>query len=144
MRVAAFTNSQPHVTSDAESEAVVCNFVPMLFSEGGQFRVRRITFVGNVCREHAAIWLQGSISTETAGVFNNFVGAQMVTAELVLAIGVIQNDKIKLHLLIPECLPSLFRQCAGIRAVEQRATVRRNGVQHGSHTRGMVRRKSHH
>src|SRR5215469_3742004 len=116
----------------------------MLFSEGGQFRVRRITFVGNVRREDAAIWLKGSVSTKTAGVFNNFVGAQMVPADLVLAIRVIQNDKIKLHLLIPESLPSLFQQCAGIRAVEQRTTVRRDRVQHSSHTRGMVRRKSHH
>ena len=122
----------------------MCNFVSMLFSEGGEFRVRRITFVGNVCSEDAAIWLQGSISAETADVFNNFVGAQMVAADLVLAIRVIQNDKIKLHLLIPECLPSLFPQRAGIRAIEHRATVRPDGVQHCSHTRGMVRGKSHH
>lgn len=132
------------MTSDAKSESVVRDFVPVLFSEGGQFRVRRISFVGYVRREHAAIWLKGPIGTEAASVFNNFVGAQMVTADLVLAIGVIQNDKIKLHLLIPECLPSLFEQSGGIRAVEHRTTVRRDGVQHCSHTRGMVRRKSHH
>src|SRR5262249_27262973 len=132
------------MTSDAENEAVVCHFVPIFFGEGGQFRVQRVTFVSNVSRENAAIWFQRPISMETAGVFNNFVSAQMVIPDLVLAIHVIQNDKIKLHLLIPECLPSLFQQCGGIRAVEHRTTVRRNGVQHRSQTRDIVRRESHH
>ena len=110
----------------------MCNFVPVLFREGDQFGVWRITFVGKVRSEHAAIWLQGSLSTETADMFNNLAGAQMVTSDLVLSICVIQNHNIKLHLLIPEYFPRLFQQCARIRAVEHGTTIRRHGVQHCS------------
>jgi len=74
--------------------------------------------VGNVRSEHAAIGRQRSIGLETAGVFDNFVGAHRVTADLVLSIRVIQDDNTKSHFLIPECLPSPLRQCAGICAVE--------------------------
>src|SRR5260370_24346289 len=75
---------------------------------------------------------------------SNFFSAQVVLTRLVFAVGVIQNDKIKLHLVMLECPPSLFQQRGRVGTIEHSTTALFDGIQHGSHAHRVICRKSHH
>ena len=100
--------------SDCENQPIVCHFIPMMFCEGGQVGMCRITFMGDMRRKDAAISTQHTFRAHSVCVLNDLMGAQMVTTMLFGTIGVIQDHNIESHLVLPESLPRLFANSVAV------------------------------
>jgi hypothetical protein len=85
-----------------------------------------ITFMGDMVRENAALWIQHTFGTQPVGMLDNLMGAPVVTTGLVWAIGMIERSdhELKSEPSLPERLPSLFEQRCRIRPIEDRARPR--------------------
>src|SRR5882724_12808540 len=101
-----------------ENQPIVRNFIPMMLCEGGQVGMSRIAFMGDMCRKAAGIWTQHTFCVHSVCVLKDLMGAQMVATRLMGAIGVIQDDNIESHLVLPEGLPCLFEQRGCIRTIK--------------------------
>src|SRR6266404_4873168 len=100
--------------------------------------------MSDMCRKNASMGAQHTFSAHPVCVLSHLMGAEMVSARLFGAVGVIQDYSIKSHLVMAKSLPSFFKQRRCIRTVEDSATVGFNRIEHRSHTRRMVGGKGDH
>src|SRR6266851_568060 len=129
---------------DREDQPIVGHFIPMLFCEGSQVGVCRITFMSDMCRKDTAMGTQRTFSAHSACVLNHLAGVEMIVARLFWTVGMIQDYSIKPHLVLAKNLPRRFEQRRSIRTVEDSAAVGFNRIQHRSHPGCMVGGKGHH
>jgi len=80
----------------------------MLLCKGGEIGVCGIAFMGDMCGQHASAGSQQTFRAHAVYVFYYLTSAEMVTARLFGAVGVIQDYDIEGNLVFPETLPGLF------------------------------------
>src|SRR5260370_10768675 len=129
---------------DRQNQPIVCHFIRMLFCEGGQGGVCRITLMSDMCRKNPAMGTQRTFSAHSVCMLNYLMGVEMIIARLFWTVRVIQDYGIKPHLVLAESLPRLFEKGRSIRTVEDSAAVGFDRIQHRSHPRCMVGGKGHH